>query len=205
MKQTFKTLLLALFALVTSTSLFTSCDADIAATLEGTWEGEMQFKSYYDGHYYYSNYTELEFNIKHGRTQSGYGVWVDYYSNAPWDYVANHTIWEVSGGVIYVHLVEDDYDIEIRDYNLDDDHFSGTVFYEGEKRRFRLRHTYSPNWNDYNFGGYYYGQRRSAEAADSTSAAGAPTYGVLRPDADGVVRPAAVELKERPVRMLDGE
>lgn len=158
MKRFFKQVGLAVVALFLMLPALTSCDSMIATSLEGTWEGDMYFLSYYDGREYYSNYSEVEFLTDPMSFKSGHGYWVDYYSNAPWDYVANHMTWTVRDRVIYIHLVEDRYDFEIRDYRLDDYKFTGYVFYDGEERTFELRHTSSPNWDDYDFGyGYGYG------------------------------------------------
>lgn len=149
----------AVAALAFTLTTLTSCDSFIASTLEGTWEGDMYFTSYYDGRVYYSNYTELEFIGDPFRMKSGYGYWIDYYSNAPWDYVANHIAWEVYDRVIRIHLLEDDEYVEIFNYALNDSFFTGDVRYAGESRHFKLRHTSSPNWNDYYYGndGYYGG------------------------------------------------
>lgn len=192
MKRKLNQLILSLFTLLVSVGAFSSCDSMIATSLEGTWEGNMYFASYYDGRYYYSNYTEIEFLLDPMKFKTGRGFWVDYYSNAPWDYVANHFTWTVQDRSIYIHLMEDDYDIEIRDYTLDDETFYGYVFYEGEQRKFTLYHTSSPNWDEYHYGTgyyyddyYYYSPKRMP--ADSVGA-----------DADSV----PPMLKERPKRVL---
>ena len=67
---------------------FTSCeDARIARTLEGTWKGNMYISSRYDGRVYNSTYSEVTFLKDPGAYSSGSGYWVDYYSDAPWDYI----------------------------------------------------------------------------------------------------------------------
>lgn len=161
--------------LLCSSSILSSCewmwdeDGAIAYDIEGTWEGDMYFSYSYNGREYYSNYTQIEF-LRNGGYRSGRGFWIDYYSNAPWDYVANHFTWTVEYNTIYIHLEEDNYNIEIRDYSLDDNYFWGKVYYEGEHRSFKLRHTSSPNWNDYDYGwgyDYYYSQRRATDADSS--------------------------------------
>lgn len=190
MKKISKLFLSFLFALSALCGL-SGCDSMIATSLEGTWEGEMYFASYYDGRYYYSNWSEIEFVGDPFRFKRGNGYWIDYYSGAPWDYVANHFEWEVRNKVIYIHLIEDNYDVEIRDYHLDDDHFSGNVFYEGEDRYFELIHTYSPNWDEYDYGYGYYSQRR-AVANDSIGPAAS----------DSVSSNLPPQLKERPKRVL---
>lgn len=77
----------------------TSCDedAEIAYALNGTWKGIMQTQLDYEGRYYQSNKSEVTFNSGY---DSGDGYWIDYYSNAPWDYVANRITWRVSGTTI---------------------------------------------------------------------------------------------------------
>lgn len=204
-------LLFALSIIVMGSGLFYSCewwteDDEIVYNLEGTWGGEMYFASYYDNNWYYSNYTKLEFIQRDYNRGEGY--WVDYYSNAPWDYVANHFIWEVKNGIIYIRLLEDNYYLEIRDYDIDRRNFSGYVYYEGEERHFDLYHTSSPNWNDYDFGwgyddygygyGYYYSPRR-LKSADAEAAEGAENA----ENAAEAAKPAEpVMLKERPKRVL---
>lgn len=71
----------------------TSCDedAEIAYALNGSWKGYMQTQLDYQGRYYQSNMSEVTFNSGY---DSGDGYWIDYYSNAPWDYVANRIYWK---------------------------------------------------------------------------------------------------------------
>lgn len=183
MKHTFKQFFIAILTFITSVGAFTSCDSMIATDLEGTWEGQMYFASEYDGRYYYSNYTEIEFLLSPMKFKTGRGFWVDYYSDAPWDYIANHFTWTVSDRTIFIHFVEDDYDIEIRDYSLDEETFYGYVYYEGEQRKFKLFHTSSPNWDEYQYGygygyGYYYSPKRVP--ADSAAAEGAAPLPILK-------------------------
>lgn len=198
MKKIVSQWIIALVALVASVGTFASCDSFIASDLEGTWEGDMYFASYYDGDWYYSNYSQIEFVGDPTRMKSGRGYWVDYYSGAPWDYVANHFSWRVQDRCIYIHLMEDNYDLQISDYSLTTSRFHGYVYYDGEEREFDLVHTSSPNWDDYDYGygyygggyyGGYYSQRRSRSLSDSTSV-------------DGVKLDGLQMLKERPKRVL---
>lgn len=184
--KSLRTLLAALLVALASIGSFTSCDSVIATGLEGTWRGEMYFASYYDGRWYYSNYSEIEFLLDPLKMKSGRGYWIDHYSQAPWDYVANHFHFTVKNRVIYIHFDEDNYDIEIDNYDLGDDLFSGYVYYEGEERYFELYHTSSPNWDNYDYGwdydrnhgwGYgYYSHRREAPAADALGPAPAQRH-----------------------------
>jgi hypothetical protein len=104
---------------------------------------------------------------------------VDYYSGAPWDYVANHIDWHVEDGNIYVYFREDDTSVVISDYHLSDSHFTGFIADGYNDVHFSLYHTYSPNWEKYDNWGYddwdddcYYArQTRGAEGNDSIATA----------------------------------
>lgn len=132
---------------------FMSCEDEFTAmTLEGTWEGDMYVYSEYNGKTYYATSTEIEFLTDPLRFTSGSGYWVDYYSRAPWDYYASHIKWTVKDRVIYVYFIEDDEQIEIWDYRLDDDRFCGTIHGWSNSTDFWMVHTSSPHWNDYEYG-----------------------------------------------------
>ncbi len=146
----------AMMALLMAAS-FSSCvneDSDIAYTLEGTWRGDMRIWSDYRGYAYYATYTEITFLRDPGRWSSGAGYWVDYYSGAPWDYVANHIEWTVVNGEIRIYFREDDNYLYIRDYRLSNNRFYGTLYDAGQRVDFTLDHISSPNWNTYNRWGY---------------------------------------------------
>ena len=138
--------------------LFGSCDSDpdydTAYTLEGTWEGKMFLSSTWDNYTYAISYTQLCFNRDPYYYASGTGYWVDYYSDAPWDYVANHIEWQVRGGRIEVYLVEDNYTYFFEDYRLSDNIFRGRIYDNDTYLDFSMRHTSSPNWNSFDY--YYY-------------------------------------------------
>lgn len=148
--------LLAMFAIAITAVSFTACDddAEVAYLLEGAWEGNMHVYSWYDGHEYVATHSEIEFYRGY---DSGTGVWVDYYDNAPWGYyVANHITWRVRNQNIYIHFVEEGTDAVIYDYSLNGGYFMGELEVEGgDKAYFRLSKTYSPNWDDY-YWGYYW-------------------------------------------------
>ncbi len=150
-----------LAVLVISLCTFSSCeDEDIAYHLEGTWKGNMHTGMMYENRPYMSTYTELEFLTDPFRFTKGDGYWVDYYSRAPWDYVANHFRWEVRDGIIYIRLQDYRYGIEymeIRNYHLGDRYFTGEILSSsGTWTQFSLEHTSSPNWNSYKYGDYWY-------------------------------------------------
>lgn len=172
MKKIYHNMMLMIIIAIASFA-FTSCeDARIARTLEGTWKGNMYISSRYDGRTYNATYTEITFLKDPVAYSSGNGYWVDYYSDAPWDYVANHIEWTVDYGVIKVYFVEEDASLRISDYHLDDDRFYGVLNDNGNRVEFELIHTSSPNWNGYRWGydswnSYYAPARRAA--ADSTA------------------------------------
>ena len=144
----------------------TSCeDEDIARTLEGTWEGNMYVSTYFDynDRYYDATYSEVCFVRDPYRYASGDGYWVDYYNDSYWgrNYLANHIYWEVNNGNIRVHFKEENSDVVIYNYSLDNSYFTGYIeLYNGGRQRFQLRHISSPNWNSYYWGyddRYFYG------------------------------------------------
>ena len=176
MKKIYTYLLMAVMAM--TTFAFASCeveDREIAYTLEGTWKGNMYITSYYGGRGYDATYSEVTFLKDPGRYSSGTGYWVDYYSDAPWDYVACHIEWTVDWGTIKVYFVEEDTSFSIYDYRLNNDRFYGTIRDNGQTVDFELVHTSSPNWNNYSYwgydswyGNYYYSRSIDASDADST-------------------------------------
>ena len=161
-------LLPMIFAVLMSAT-FTSCeDEEIADTLEGTWQGNMRIKSSYSGRTYYATRTEVTFLRDVYRYRSGDGYWVDYYSNAPWDYVANHIAWKVDHGDILIHFIEEDTEFVISDYRLNNNRFEGTLWDNNQRVDFTLYHTSSPNWGRYDHWGYSHFYTRGEEG-DSTA------------------------------------
>lgn len=154
MKKFFSILPAIIFTMMALT-LTTACDEDshIAYTLEGTWRGDMRINSNYSGRTYYATYTVVDFE-RTNTWSSGVGYWVDHYSDAPWDYVANHIEWTVVNGEIRIYFREDGTTLYIKDYVLNDERFRGTLWDNGQRVDFTLYHTASPNWNSYNRWGY---------------------------------------------------
>ena len=184
MKKIFTMLTMAMMALA-----FTSCEDEyIADTLEGTWTGNMYISSEWDGRYYDATSTEVTFLRDPFTFTSGSGYWVDYYSNAPWDYVANHIDWNVSNGIIRIYFREEGTRIEIRDYRLNNHRFVGTIYDNGNFVDFELYNVSRPNsyWDDYRWGydswyDYYsYWARTRSGDADSTKVIEKPKR-VVRP------------------------
>ncbi|MBQ3752096.1 MAG: hypothetical protein II864_00955 [Prevotella sp.] len=97
---------------------------------------------------------------------------MDYYSRAPWDYVANHIRWTVNYGRIRVYFIEEGTELEIHDYRLSDNRFTGYIAEHGNDVEFSLYHVSSPNWNSYRWGydawydDYYWSRETRGLAAD---------------------------------------
>ena len=157
--------LLTMVAIAALSFTFTSCDEDeyIADTLWGTWEGDIYVGHEWSGRYYDASRSSIYFERTNRR--SGYGYWVDYYSDAPWDYIANHISWEVVNRDIRVYFEEDDYEVTIYDYELNDYYFDGYIYtYDRKRVHFRLNKISSRNWNNYHYGweywdDYYWGKQ----------------------------------------------
>lgn len=165
MKKIYTMLMMAMMALA-----FTSCeDEEIARTLEGTWRGNMYISTSYGGRTYNATDTEITFLRDPYTYSSGSGYWVDYYSDAPWDYVANHIDWTVDFGVIYVDFIEEGTRLEIRDYRLNSDHFYGTIYDHGNHVEFDLYNYRRPSgyYNNYRWGyDSWYSRTRGADGTD---------------------------------------
>ena len=174
MKKLYTMMLMATAALT-----LTACEDEfIADSLEGTWSGDMYVSSYYDGRDYYATHTEITFDIDPFRFTKGSGYWVDFYSGAPWDYVANHISWRVDNGNIYVHFREEGTSVVISDYRLSNSRFSGYIADGDYDIHFNLTHISSPNWDHYNHWGYdgwydeyYYARQTRGNGSDSSAEA----------------------------------
>ena len=83
MKKFYSIITFVFMAMAAAT--LTGCDEDsnIAYTIEGIWEGNMYKQGYYDGRYYQSSRTVMQFDRDPYRYTSGAGRWIDYYSDAP--------------------------------------------------------------------------------------------------------------------------
>lgn len=154
-----KKILSLISAMIIAVCTLTSCDEDmmISYNLEGTWEGNMCQVSTYNGRQYAAAETEIEFIPYAHNSTSGEGYWIDYYSNAPWDKWANHIKWYVNDRIIRIHFVEDNTDIEIHDFKLNNTRFEGWFYDDAHTVcNFSLRHTSSGNWDSYDSWGYNY-------------------------------------------------
>lgn len=147
MKKFTSLLTMAFIAVLSLT--FTSCDEDanVAYYLDGTWRGKMYVQYSANGQTYTSTYSVISFDAGY---DSGSGVWIDYYGNSHWgrNYVANHIRWKVRDRNIYVHFIEENSDVVIYNYSLNDTYFSGEVDAGDSYATFRLTKDYDDNWND---------------------------------------------------------
>ena len=141
--------------LATTPLLFTACDSDdeeIAYTLNSDgrdfWHGNLYIQYNYGGVSYISSYSEVEFIKDNYDWASGYGYWVDYYSDAPWDYQAFHIDWKVRDEKIYIYFREDGTSIQIRDYHLSDRYFEGYIYLRDKEVHFKLERR---RWYDYDY------------------------------------------------------
>lgn len=168
MRKLYSFIILAMTAIMSLT--LTSCEDEyIASGLEGTWEGYTHMQAEYHERYYNSTYSYVDFTTDPFRFTSGYGHWVDYYSGAPWDYIASNIEWRVRDGVIEIKFIEDGYTLYIDRYRLTDNHFTGRAYSDdGYNYEFDLVHTSSPRWDDYYYGwddGYYYAPAKGGAKA----------------------------------------
>ena len=154
----FKSLLTVVMVALMSLS-FSSCDedSDIADTLYGTWMGYLLLGFTYGNHYYDATTSEITFIPNGVYSNNGTGYWIDRYSNAPWDYVANHIEWTVNNGTIRVHFVEENTYATIYNYSLNEDYFYGTVESGNSSADFKMVKTSTPSrWNYYWYGDEWY-------------------------------------------------
>ena len=127
----------------------------IAISLEGTWSGTMNVYTNYNDHDYHVISTDIEFIGDPIHATKGTGCWVDYYSGALWDYIANHIEWKVNNHNIEVYFVEENTWKIILDYALTDNYFTGKISVGDNKIEFRMRHIPSPNWDSFRYGYNY--------------------------------------------------
>ncbi len=149
-------------------------DYDIAYTLDGVWEGNMY--KYYDyyGNRYSSTSTVLQFDQDAYSCTQGTGRWIDYYSDAPYDYFASYITWSVVNRRIIIYSEKERQTYYIDSYRLDDNYFEGVITDPyGNSKNFEMRKTYSRNWDSYNWNGWYYNAPAGkAKKNESTGSAG---------------------------------
>lgn len=186
MKKAFS--LFNIIAVIGLCTMFTSCnedaDTEISMTVSGEWQGD--FGMYYgytypDGFYdeFDSYDTDLIFYPDYDYASHGYGYQVDWYSNvpnangnvSPYKRLSYRFNWSVINGRINLtYPGYPEYNTTIRDYRLNNNHFTG---YFGDTNShfdlIKIADYYS--WYDYDYlyrshgytyiewtwdGGYYY-------------------------------------------------
>lgn len=146
----------AILMMAFTVTAFTSCDDDenIAYNLAGVWQGNMYMQSEYNGRVYKASYSVLAFDKDPYRYAKGNGYWIDYYSNAPYDYYSSRIDWRVYNGEIQIYSRKEGVTYYISQYNMDDYYFTGYIDDGRNRQYFRLTKTSSPDWGDYNWNGY---------------------------------------------------
>lgn len=151
----------AAICMAITAATMTSCtddNEDVAYNLWGVWEGNMYMQSSYNGRMYQSSYSVLSFDKNPYEYASGSGYWIDYYSNAPWDYYSSRIQWRVTGPQeIQIYSQKEGRTYYIYDYRMTSYSFSGYID-DGSNRGvyFELQKTSSPDWSDYGWDGYYW-------------------------------------------------
>lgn len=174
------TSIMVLLLMAATTLTLTSCndDEEISNTLWGVWQGNMgMYYQSYNDYVYDASRTIIAFDKDPGSYSSGTGYWIDYYTSGSYSYYASTIEWTVYNGVITILSVEDGEYWYISDYSLSYNSFSGILYSdESDPMQFSLYKTSSPNWNDYDWGGWsyndYYGYgyaKKPTRSADSTS------------------------------------
>lgn len=146
----------AILIMAFAVTTITSCDDDenIAYNLAGVWRGNMYMQSEYNGRVYKASYSVLAFDKDPYRYAKGTGYWIDYYSNAPWDYYSSRIDWRVANGEIRIYSRKEGVTYYISRYNMDDYYFTGYIDDGQSTQYFRLTKTSSPDWGDYDWNGY---------------------------------------------------
>ena len=182
--------IITIIMMVLTATLTTGCtdeNEDVAYNLWGTWEGNMYMQSQYNGRVYQSSYSVLAFDKNPYQYASGTGYWIDYYSNAPWDYYSSRIQWRVTGNQeIQIYSQNEGRTYYIYNYSMGSYRFTGWIDDgQNDPVYFELRKTSEPDWGDYDWDGYYwddyyYGYNYSP--ARSKSVVEAPVRGIIRND-----------------------
>lgn len=186
MKKLHTILVMLIMAMTTFTLTGCEEDDDIAYTLAGEWKGNMYMQSTMNGQMYKSSISVLQFDQDPYRYAQGTGRWVDYYSNAPWDYFASYIDWRVVNGEIQIYSRSEKVTYYISDYRLNGRYFTGYID-DGynDPVYFELVKTsgYYDDWDDYNWNGWgndYDYDYRYAPAKISKKDAEKPVRGIYR-------------------------
>ncbi|MBQ0047971.1 MAG: hypothetical protein KBT33_10805 [Prevotellaceae bacterium] len=129
---------LFILAMVAICAMFTSCDKDVdrSIALSGQWTGD--FGMFYNYEYtnpligisrtytFHSYDTDIEFIPDYDYATHGYGYQVDFYREGPYKKISFRFSWSIDNGVIRMYYPGyPEYNGEIRDYRLNNSHFTG--------------------------------------------------------------------------------
>ena len=115
-----KKILTFLFLAVTAMTFVSCNDDEIAATLDGVWEGRVSFGRW-------NSYQYVDIQFSRDQYSAGNGMEYDYQGNSGAAIPCPFTF-KVVNGTIFMEY-EDGSRVAIRNYSLTDTHFSGD-FYE---------------------------------------------------------------------------
>lgn len=143
-----------------ATLTVTSCDPDenMAYNLWGVWQGNMYMQSTYNGRTYQATYSVLAFDKDPYSYAQGTGYWIDYYSNAPFDYYSSRIEWKVRNGELRIYSIKEGRTYYIYNYEMGSRYFHGYIN-DSESRNgayFDLTKVTSYDWDDYDWNGYSY-------------------------------------------------
>lgn len=155
--------LLNAVVLLSLCALFTACerdeDVEESMVLSGSWQGNwgMYYEyQYRDGYVrrFDSYDTDIEFTPDYRYATHGYGYQVDWYREGPYERLSYRFNWSIHNGVIHItYPANHHYDVDIYDYYLSNNYFSGSFSSGGDA--FRLRKLSDFYWDDY-YGYDYY-------------------------------------------------
>ncbi len=143
---------------VTTFTLVSCKDDEVANKLDGAWQGTTGCGYELDGHYYAAEWTIIEFDQDVLVARNGDGFWVDYYSEGPYDYYASDISWEVRDGgkTIYIQTKQEGGEYTITDFSLSKDYFSGSIYIgSNEPSTFTMRKSHEDLSNYKNHQGWH--------------------------------------------------
>jgi len=160
-------IMMAMVATTVNSCVFTNDeDYEEAVYIDGVWKGYVNGNYYYDRFGYVDDEWQTEIQFYQSDLYGGTGREYDF-NPYTYQYYYSTFEWYIERGYIYIHYYEDNYDIVIADYRLNNGYFSGIFedYYTGEYvAKFNLVKT---TWYDYNeYGGYYWAKPLKGSSFD---------------------------------------
>ncbi len=118
---------------VTTFTLVSCKDDEVARELKGKWEGTtgLGYQGS-DGHFHEAEWTVIEFDQDVLFSSEGTGFWVDYYGDGYYEYFASEITWKVSDGGKTIDIQptnkEAQWDYHITDFTLSKHEFAGSIY-----------------------------------------------------------------------------